>query len=201
MNTALRIPASNGNGPGCRLWQFSLWFFLSVAFGPQLAGQEDPAAAGGDGAVRGKPAPAAEAGVVTGEFWALLIGINGYEHMPPLNYCARDMEVLAEALEQNCGYATENIRLLCDSEGGQAPTRNNILLALSGFLQQAAAEDTVLIAFAGHGGTVPRQSSTDSGQHAGDCCGWRGRSCRFGQPEPRRRRGIRVDAPIRDDGQ
>ena len=106
-----------------------------------------------------------------GDRWALLIGINAYEHMSHLQFCARDMEVLRDDLVSHAGYAPEHVRLLCDtSPGGDAdhakgdadrdkgsqhikfqPTRNNILLALREFLSQAKEGDSVLVAFSGHG--------------------------------------------------
>jgi uncharacterized caspase-like protein len=87
-----------------------------------------------------------------GNRWALLIGINEYEHMPPLRYCARDAEALKAALIEHAGYEPQRVYLLSDAAPeSRAPTRGNILIALSTFLQQAKPEDTVLLAFSGHG--------------------------------------------------
>ncbi len=96
--------------------------------------------------------PAGDGGTETGERWALLIGINRYEHLPSLEYCSRDMEALRDILIAFGGYQADHIQLLGDAtEGGFRPTRSNIFIELTTFLQQAEPRDTVLVAFAGHG--------------------------------------------------
>lgn len=119
----------------------------------------------GAGKSRGSDAPA-------GERWALLIGINNYaEPLPKLDYCAHDMEVLRDTLIKFSGFAPDHVRLLVDTPqaevatsasgnsgadvttavGTRLPSRGNIFIELSTFLQRAKPEDTVLLAFAGHG--------------------------------------------------
>lgn len=93
-----------------------------------------------------------------GARWALLIGINGYEHKRPLHYCCADMEQLYDVLVTKGGYDKDHVKLLCDSVSDIKKTRinsppsfENIFSALEDFLKQAQPEDTVLFAFAGHG--------------------------------------------------
>lgn len=125
-------------------WQFALVFALCCS---RLSAGDG---AGDDerGLKRDATAPVS---AELGEHWALLIGIDAYEHLSKLEYCGRDMEALRDALIANGGYQSEHIRLLGDAPGGSQPTRGNIFLTLTTFLQQMRPEDTVLVAFAGHG--------------------------------------------------
>jgi uncharacterized caspase-like protein len=95
-----------------------------------------------------------------GSRWALLIGINKYEHMPALRYCSHDMEQLRDVLIEHGGYQRDHVRLLSDqAKDSESPSRGNLLLALNDFLQQAKPEDTVLVAFSGHGDRDPQDHS------------------------------------------
>jgi uncharacterized caspase-like protein len=87
-----------------------------------------------------------------GERWALLIGIDKYEHMPRLHFCGRDADRLARSLVEHGGYERQRVRVLSDEvQGSPNPSFGNIVLALDTFLKQAKPEDTVLLAFSGHG--------------------------------------------------
>ena len=117
------------------------------------AAQDKPVTGKGVGVSSAAP----EAG--QGQRWALLIGINRYEHMAHLRFCANDMVVLRDALQRHSGYEPQRIHLLSDAdERGRAPTRGNILIALKSFLKQAKPDDTVLVAFSGHGATLKGRS-------------------------------------------
>ncbi|HEY5314043.1 MAG TPA: caspase family protein [Pirellulales bacterium] len=84
--------------------------------------------------------------------WALLIGVNNYENIHKLRFCADDMAALGDALIKHGGYAPERVRLLCDAEAaGRKPTRGSILLELNTLLTQVEPDDAVLFAFSGHG--------------------------------------------------
>lgn len=101
----------------------------------------------------------------SGKRWALLIGVNDYEHMPHLEYCAQDMEMLCEVLINHGGYEPKNVQLLCDaptpdaSDDGKnvperirrSPTGGSINMAIYELLDQVGEDDSVLIAFSGHG--------------------------------------------------
>ena len=43
------------------------------------------------------------------ESWALIIGINDYEHMPNLNYAVNDAVSIKEMLMSNYNYKEDNI--------------------------------------------------------------------------------------------
>ena len=89
--------------------------------------------------------------------WAVLIGINHYVDQTgigELRYCVQDMKLLAAALtSKGGGFDRRNVLLMTDDapEEIHRPTRSNILTQLPLWLEQAGAEDDVLIAFSGHG--------------------------------------------------
>jgi tetratricopeptide (TPR) repeat protein len=88
-----------------------------------------------------------------GKRYALLVGINTYEHhnLPALKYAERDVEALAGVLEK-AGY---EVTLLTGAAGrkkaGRLPNRKNVEARLGEVLRKCRAGDTVVLAFAGHG--------------------------------------------------
>jgi hypothetical protein len=110
---------------------------------PDQTGQPPTeAAARGGSAGNGPVRP--EEGTVSKNRFALLVGINGYEHekLPPLRYAAQDAAELAQVLEQ-AGY---QVTLLTDVEGkrdpGRRPSRANIGQHLTGLLQRPENDKT-----------------------------------------------------------
>jgi hypothetical protein len=81
-----------------------------------------------------------------GEFWAVLIGINDYEHWPKLSTAVGDVEGLRKVLEGQYGFAPHRIKLVKDREA----TQDGIIDAFD-WLTNAREEDNVLIYFGGHG--------------------------------------------------
>lgn len=91
-----------------------------------------------------------------GNRWALLIGINNYSRAAKLHCCVHDVEKLYAALVDT-GYDPSRIKVLTDKEGtpqDRLPTLGNIRFALTTFLRAADSDDTVLVAFSGHGKSV-----------------------------------------------
>lgn len=84
--------------------------------------------------------------------WALLVGVNAYSEIRPLNYCVPDMEALREKLT-DAGFAADNVFLLTDTaaELKYKPTRNNILRQLEVLVQIIGPKDKLVVAFSGHG--------------------------------------------------
>jgi tetratricopeptide (TPR) repeat protein len=88
-----------------------------------------------------------------GKRYAVLIGINAYEHprLRKLRYAENDAAQLARLLRR-AGY---EVVLLTGAEGArnarQQPTRANIEARLDEVLRRCRRGDTVLVAFAGHG--------------------------------------------------
>src|SRR5438046_799525 len=85
--------------------------------------------------------------------WALVIGIDKYQHAPPLSFARSDAEGVARVLIDRLGFPRVNVTLVTD----KLATRKAIMTA---FLKYASdpgigPDDRILIFFAGHGHTVP----------------------------------------------
>lgn len=84
---------------------------------------------------------------IAGEYWALLIGINQYQHVPPLATAVQDARAVREVLVERYGFAPERIMALLDEQA----TRAGIEGALYQLGRKAGPDDSVLIYYAGHG--------------------------------------------------
>ncbi|MFH0989402.1 MAG: PEGA domain-containing protein [bacterium] len=83
------------------------------------------------------------------ESWAVIIGIDKYQHVQQLDYAVADAVAIKNLLLETFGFKQEKIFLLTDNNA----TRTNIIKTL-GDLTQTKEEDRVLVFFAGHGETV-----------------------------------------------
>ena len=84
--------------------------------------------------------------------WAVIIGINDYEHWPKLRYAVNDANGIEEALTGKFGFKKENIRKLLNGDA----TRQRIMQVLGDELtdsNKVQREDRVFFFFAGHGTT------------------------------------------------
>lgn len=95
-----------------------------------------------------KPVPPGRISIA-GEYWALIIGIDKYAYVPPLDTAVKDAVAVRELLIERYGFRRERIIELLDEHA----TRTNIEDALFKLGQDAGAEDSVLIYYAGHGQT------------------------------------------------
>ncbi|MGO8673782.1 MAG: caspase domain-containing protein, partial [Capsulimonadaceae bacterium] len=96
--------------------------------------------------------------------FALLIGINKYENLPPrcrLQFAVADATALRDVLVKSYGFPPENITLLTDSEA----TLKNIQAALTGYNDsgKVGKDDRLLVFFSGHGQTVSTPLGGDRG--------------------------------------
>ena len=91
--------------------------------------------------------------------WALIIGINKYQNVDPLNYAVDDAEAVRLMLMENYGFKNENITLITDEEA----TKENILDGFSEILEKAGEKDRVVVFYAGHGETYKLPSGGDMG--------------------------------------
>jgi hypothetical protein len=83
--------------------------------------------------------------------WALVIGINDYEHAVPLSNARKDAEDVALAL-QEIGFAQNCIELITDRDASRARIVSQFLR----YVELAASpDDRVIVFFAGHGVTMP----------------------------------------------
>lgn len=103
------------------------------------------------GAAGGRPtdlAPAtltaltATGDIAFGQFHALIIGNNAYNHISPLVSAVADAQQLEQILRNQYGFSTQ---LLQDA------TRDEIVTALSGYRRSLGPTDNLLIYYAGHG--------------------------------------------------
>ena len=86
------------------------------------------------------------------ESWAVIIGINDYQHWPKLRYAVNDANGIEEVLTSKFGFKKENIRKLVDGDA----TRQRIMQVLGDELtdgNKVQREDRVFFFFAGHGTT------------------------------------------------
>lgn len=99
--------------------------------------------------------------------WAIVIGINQYEHLPPsqhLQFAVQDAEKVKEFLCDRAGFPAENVLLCCDHSApvGQRPistrpARTNLRRLLLEHIQQASDADNFWFFFAGHGISINSQ--------------------------------------------
>lgn len=85
--------------------------------------------------------------VQMGEFWALLIGIDDYDHWPKLTTPVNDTRVLERTLVTRYGFSSDRIKSLTNRQA----TREGILEGLEWLINGAGEHDNVLIYYAGHG--------------------------------------------------
>jgi hypothetical protein len=84
---------------------------------------------------------------ITGEYFALIIGVDQYHHAPHLESAVKDATGVRDVLIQRYGFKREQIIELFN---GQA-TRTNIENALHRLGRESREADSVFIYFAGHG--------------------------------------------------
>ena len=86
------------------------------------------------------------------ESWAVIIGINEYQHWPKLRYPVNDANAIEQTLINKFGFKKEHIRKLVDGEA----TRARIMQVIGDELTDSTKvnrEDRVFFFFAGHGAT------------------------------------------------
>ncbi len=99
-----------------------------------------------------------------GQRYAVIVGIENYEHenfrTPPLQFTVDDAQALSDLLTK-AGY---DASLLTDTTGqndeNQIPNKKNIEACISRVLKKCQREDTVIIAFSGHGMQFDRQAES-----------------------------------------
>jgi len=83
--------------------------------------------------------------------WALIIGINAYQDLNPLNYAVNDAQAVYSLLTTELGFPPDKVTLLLDGDA----TRQAILDTWLELTDKAAdPDDRVIMFFAGHGMTV-----------------------------------------------
>ncbi len=78
---------------------------------------------------------------------ALLIGIDEYPHITPLEGCVNDVTLMRSVLTENLGFPEKQITMLTNDQA----TRDGILAAFDELYEQTGKDDLVVIHYAGHG--------------------------------------------------
>jgi metacaspase-1 len=93
----------------------------------------------------------------TGKRKALLIGINYFGQRGQLRGCINDVKNMSTYLNQNFGYAREDMVTLTDDQQNpmSQPTKANILRAMHWLVKDARPNDSLFFHYSGHGGQTP----------------------------------------------
>jgi len=82
--------------------------------------------------------------------WAVVIGINAYQHASPLSFAVQDAEAVAALLTSQFAFPNDRVQLLLDAQATRQ-TIEQTFLSLAH--DKVHPDDRVLIFFAGHGHT------------------------------------------------
>jgi len=96
------------------------------------------------------------------ESWAVVIGVDQYQHWPQLSYATHDAQAVRDMLVNSYHFKPENVFLLLDGDA----TRQNILSVLGDKLgnpDMVQHDDRVFVFFAGHGATRKLPSGRELG--------------------------------------
>ena len=88
---------------------------------------------------------------ITGDYWAVIIGIDQYQHVDKLESAVKDAKAIRDVLLNRYGFASSRVTLLLD----QQATRQGIEDALFRMGKQVGQDDSLFIYYAGHGQTDP----------------------------------------------
>ena len=91
--------------------------------------------------------------------WALIIGINEYQHVDPLSYAVDDAVAVNDILIEKYGFDEDKILLITDEEA----TKDNIMNGFQEILLGAKEKDRIVVFYAGHGATYPLPNGGDMG--------------------------------------
>lgn len=93
----------------------------------------------------------------TGHRKALLIGINYFGQRGQLRGCINDVKNMSTYLNQQFGYAREDMVILTDDQQNpmSQPTKQNILRAMHWLVKDAKPNASLFFHYSGHGGQTP----------------------------------------------
>lgn len=84
--------------------------------------------------------------------WALVIGINAYQRVPPLQHAREDAEAVAQVLQQRFAFHPDRINLLLDEQATRDAIREHYLAFADPM--RTGPDDRLIVFFAGHGHTA-----------------------------------------------
>lgn len=135
---------------------------------PQRPSTQNSASTRGMGGGATKSTPAPVKSTEPPKKYAILIGVNEYKQQKKLDYCAKDMQGLKDALIKGKFTTEDCVDILVSDapEISEQPTMANINRTLKNLAAKTKENDTVLLAFAGHGVSLPsRRGGTDFQQY------------------------------------
>ena len=91
--------------------------------------------------------------------WAVVVGINAYEHASPLDSACNDAKVFADTLTARFGFSVGNVSVLLD----KSATLRGVQSAIHGLTRNVGEDDRVVFFYAGHGLTVPAHGGRNAG--------------------------------------
>ncbi|WP_068785045.1 caspase family protein [Paenibacillus phocaensis] len=83
--------------------------------------------------------------------FALIIGINNYQFVNPLDYACNDAQEVASTLVKEFGFSEDNVTLLLNEDASKANIMKHFLKYANG---NTDTDDRVFIFYAGHGHTM-----------------------------------------------
>ena len=89
---------------------------------------------------------------------ALLIGIDAYPYVRPLDGCVNDVALMATVLQEPFGFSPEHIMRLTNEQA----TRDAILAGLDALVERTGEDDIVVIQYAGHGSQMKDREDDES---------------------------------------
>lgn len=90
---------------------------------------------------------------------ALLVGINEYPHVPPLDGCVNDTQLMRSLLVERFGFPEQHITHLTNAQA----TRAGILAAFDALVAATGPDDIVVFHFAGHGSQMADREGDEPG--------------------------------------
>ncbi len=82
--------------------------------------------------------------------WALVIGINDYEHVSPLGYACQDAQAIASLLGSTLEFSDGGVALLLDKDASRSGIMSSFLKFTG---EDVSSDDRIVVFFAGHGCT------------------------------------------------
>lgn len=103
----------------------------------------------------------------SGNFKALMIGINYVGSSAELRGCHNDVDTMMRYLNSH-GYDESGMRILCDDGQHENPTKQNIMDGMSWLVEGASAGDSLFFHYSGHGASV-RDDDGDEADGKDEC--------------------------------
>lgn len=92
-----------------------------------------------------------------GDSWGLIIGINKYQNISPLQFARNDADEVAKTLVSGFGFSSDKVKVLLDGEATKQKIEENYMQ----IVQSTNINDRVFIFFAGHGHSIEGEKAME----------------------------------------